>query len=458
VLEPSSTPGAWQWNVGTWLSYAQSPVVLRDATGQAVYKPVLHSLGCDLVAGLGIGDRAAIGIDVPLLLWQNGSTGLPAAVAASGAVPTSSVGDVSLHAKASILDNNRAGVVAGVGVAALATLSLPTGDRASFEGEGSVTASLRVQGEYAFAVGAVRATVGYASRTVNRTWPDASVGGVSFGDQLPWSVGMVVRPGALAPSLDRDGRQLWELGVHGSLPAGPVAPFGLGDPGASALSPALLAADDRVALGHYRDGFVLLGAEVGLDRAVGVPGVRGVVAVGWAPRAHDRDHDGIADDRDECPDLAEDRDGIQDEDGCPEDDADSDGVLDSQDACPLLPGVWWNDRRRNGCPAPDSDGDGIPDPVDACPAVRGERSADARRNGCPPASQDRDNDGIPDDADKCPDDAEDRDGNDDFDGCPDPDDDGDGIVDTEDACPKEKGSASPDPARNGCPAQPAEKR
>jgi len=450
VLEPPSTPGSWHWNVGAWVSYAQAPVVLRDGAGQVAFKPLLHSFGSDLVAGVGLGDRAALGVDVPFFFGQDGSSGLPTTVSSRGSVSAAGIGDIFVHAKAAIVDNDHAGVAAGIGLAAVASVSLPTGDRTSFQGEGAPTASLRVLAEYAFAVGALRASVGYAARVEDRTWPDASVGGVTFGDAVPWSVGLVARPAVLLPSVDRDDRQLWELALHGAVPAGPVAPFGLGDTGASTLSPLLLAGDDRIALGHYRDAFVLIGAEAGLDQAVGVPAVRGVVALGWAPRSHDRDHDGVDDDRDECPDLAEDRDGIQDEDGCPEDDADGDGVLDTEDACPLVPGVWWNDRRRNGCPAPDNDADGVPDPVDACPAVKGTRSDDPKKNGCPPSAQDRDGDGIPDDADKCPEQPEDRDGTDDFDGCPDPDDDGDGIADVEDACPREKGERSADPSLNGC--------
>jgi hypothetical protein len=180
----------------------------------------------------------------------------------------------------------------------------------------------------------------------------------------------------------------------------------------------LLAIDDRLALGHSRDTFLLVGADIGLSQAVGVPSVRGMLAFGWSPRSHDRDHDGVPDDADECPDLPEDRDGIQDADGCPEDDADGDGILDPQDACPLTAGVGWNDPRKNGCPAPDSDADGVFDPVDACPAVKGVPSENPKKNGCPPSSQDRDNDGIPDDADQCPDQPEDKDGVEDFDGCP----------------------------------------
>jgi hypothetical protein len=450
VLEPTQSPGPWQWNVGAWMSYAQSPVTLRSAaSGDVAYRPLDHALGMDLVGGIGLGDRAAIGVDVPVLLYQDGTAGLSSALVNGGRVPTSGLGDVTILGKGTILRNDPHGVPLGFGLAALGSVSLPTGDRASFAGDGSTTVSLRLLAEYALGLGAIRATLGYSLRTAQQTWPaDPSLGGVTFGDSVPWSVGMTLRPKTFAPSLDKDDRQSWEVALHGWLPVNPVAPFGAGAP---ELSPALLGVSNRIGLGHYQDAFVLVGADVGLDQAVGVPTFRGVVAIGWTPRAHDRDGDGIPDDRDECPDLAEDKDGIQDDDGCPEDDADGDGILDTQDACPLVPGVWWNDPKKNGCPAPDTDGDGIPDPVDACPAVKGVPSDDPKKNGCPAEAQDRDKDGIPDDADKCPDQAEDKDGFEDFDGCPDPDDDGDGIPDKEDACPHEKGEPSTDPTRNGCP-------
>jgi hypothetical protein len=405
----------------------------------------------DLVAGLGLGERVAIGVDVPVFLWQDGTSGLDPRLLTGGQVPMSGIGDIALLGKATFVSNAPHGVPFGFGLGAVGAVSIPTGDRSSFWSDGSSTVSLRLLAEYAFAVGALRASAGYTLRTAHDTWPDPSAGGFTFGDEIPWSVGLAVRPRALLRSFDEGDRQLLEVALHGSLPAGPVAPFGLSDPGASNLSPVLLGVDDRIALGKYRDSYVLAGADFGLDQAVGVPTFRAVVALGWSPRAHDHDHDGIPDDVDECPDLAEDQDGIQDQDGCPEDDADGDGVLDAQDACPLEPGVWWNDPHKNGCPAPDTDGDGIADPVDACPALKGVHSDDPKKNGCPAEAQDRDGDGVPDDADKCPDQAEDKDGNEDFDGCPDPDDDGDGIPDQEDACPKEKGDPSSDPTRNGCP-------
>jgi hypothetical protein len=290
---------------------------------------------------------------------------LPPSVVSGGAVPTIGLGDVSLVGKVTALSNDRQGLHAGLGLAAIATASLPTGDRASFMGEGAVTLSCRVLAEYAVGVAAARASVGYTLRTEQRTWPDPGVNAATLGNGLPWAIGVVLKPKALWPFLDTDDRQLWEVAAHGLLPAGPVAPFGSG---ASLLSPALLAFDDRIALGHSRDAFLIAGGDLGLDTAIGVPIGRLLISVGWAPRNHDRDGDGVPDDLDQCPDLPEDKDGIQDDDGCPEDDADGDGIVDEEDACPLVPGAPSADPKKNGCP-----GQGPSPGTSASPPARGSK-------------------------------------------------------------------------------------
>jgi outer membrane protein OmpA-like peptidoglycan-associated protein len=127
---------------------------------------------------------------------------------------------------------------------------------------------------------------------------------------------------------------------------------------------------------------------------------------------YDRDNDGIPDSLDKCPDNPEDRDGFQDEDGCPDYDNDLDGIPDSLDKCP--------DFRE--------DYDGFQD-IDGCP------------------DYDNDHDGIPDSLDKCPNDPEDIDGFQDNDGCPDVDNDQDGVRDTLDKCPNVPGIA----VNQGCP-------
>ncbi len=94
----------------------------------------------------------------------------------------------------------------------------------------------------------------------------------------------------------------------------------------------------------------------------------------------DSDNDGIPDRLDACPDQAEDKDGFEDTDGCPEPgelDRDNDGVPDRLDLCPDTPGL----QEFDGCP--DSDGDQVPDNIDKCPDVPGP----AELQGCPPPEE-----------------------------------------------------------------------
>ncbi|OQP64311.1 hypothetical protein A3860_20270 [Niastella vici] len=101
---------------------------------------------------------------------------------------------------------------------------------------------------------------------------------------------------------------------------------------------------------------------------------------------HDKDNDGVVDEKDECPDVP----GEVTLAGCP--DKDKDGTADKNDKCPDVPGT----AKYNGCPIPDTDGDGINDEEDKCPQVAGT----AKYNGCP--IPDTDGDGINDEEDKCP--------------------------------------------------------
>ncbi len=141
-------------------------------------------------------------------------------------------------------------------------------------------------------------------------------------------------------------------------------------------------------------------------------------------KGRDRDHDGIPDRQDRCPDVA----GPVRFNGCP--DSDGDGIPDIDDACPKVAGI----AKFHGCP--DSDGDGIPDAEDACPYAPGP----AKYHGCP----DSDGDGIIDKNDSCPHTP----GLAIYNGCPDTD--GDGIPDNQDACPTIPGV----PEYHGCPAPP----
>jgi len=184
-----------------------------------------------------------------------------------------------------------------------------------------------------------------------------------------------------------------------------------------------------------------------------LPNYRFWLGLSWHfPLANrDRDHDGIPDKTDVCPDQAEDYDGYQDDDGCPDYDNDGDGIPDKEDLAPDLAEDFDGFEDEDGRPDLDNDGDGIPDAQDDCPDEAEDFDGDRDTDGCPDVLHDADADGIPDDVDECPLEAEDYDGFEDSDGCPDNDNDGDGIPDVEDACPNEAETQNGYLDDDGCP-------
>jgi len=167
----------------------------------------------------------------------------------------------------------------------------------------------------------------------------------------------------------KDVRATWEaglgygIGVSESIAIGPLVRFVQVIQPDSALAPS----DARIVLGGVRLSLL------DRHRQPAPP-----------PRDdRDRDGDGIADDRDQCPDVAEDQDGFEDQDGCPEEDNDRDGILDANDRCPNVAEDKDGFEDEDGCFDEDNDRDGILDKDDQCPlepeTVNGERDDD----GCP---------------------------------------------------------------------------
>ena len=67
-------------------------------------------------------------------------------------------------------------------------------------------------------------------------------------------------------------------------------------------------------------------------------------------RIGDDDDDGVTNDKDLCPSIQEDKDGYEDEDGCPDIDNDGDGKLDKDDMCPNEPEMNNGFQDEDGCP------------------------------------------------------------------------------------------------------------
>lgn len=427
--ETARAPGPLNWNAALVASYAHRSVVLQDDAGTEVAVPVRHQLSLDYLFGVGLGDRIALGLALPSVLYQTGSDVADRVTGAVG-LPKSALGDVGLSAKAVLLP---AGDLGGFALAALARVTLPTGDPTSYVAAGSATGELRLLSELSLVAVSLRATVGAQVRGSERSYV-----GQDFGHELPWGAAVVLRPQALG--WDDKGRWSWSIESHGAVALTPSF-------AAAAASPAALGAVVRYTPSEIS---LLAGVEAPLSSAVGVPSVRGVLGFGWAPRFLDADEDGIEDAKDECAELAEDRDGFQDADGCPDFDNDDDGVGDDGDKCPTEKEDPDGFEDEDGCLDPDDDHDAIVDLKDACPREAGPDSADPKRRGC--ALRDADLDGLYDPDDKCPDQAEDRDGFEDTDGCPELDNDHDSVPDAGDACPSAAGPTREDPKLNGCPS------
>ena len=427
-LEPVATPGPLNWNVGLWPSYAHNLVVLENANGDEVASAVSDQVSIDYLLGLGIGDRLAVGLALPTIVYQTGDDVAP--FAGGGALPTAALGDLAITAKAAFLPPGELG---GFGLAAVSRVTFPTGNASSYVSEGAATGELRLLGELSLVAIQLRVTAGAKVRGEEQDYI-----GETFGHDLPWGAELLVRPQVLG--LDDKGRWAWALETRGAIAITPS--FAAGP-----QSPALIGLSARYGVG---DVSALLGVELPLNDAVGVPSVRAVLGLGWAPRFYDADNDAIADEKDECPELAEDKDGFQDGDGCPDFDNDDDGAPDDVDRCPAEREDSDGFEDEDGCPDPDNDHDGIKDDVDACKSEAGPDSSDPKLRGCP--LKDHDVDGIPDPQDRCPRRAEDRDAWQDEDGCPDPDNDADRVRDDEDACPNVAGAQRSDPNLNGCPS------
>ena len=64
----------------------------------------------------------------------------------------------------------------------------------------------------------------------------------------------------------------------------------------------------------------------------------------------DADGDGVTNENDMCPSAPEDRDGFEDEDGCPDTDNDHDRIADRYDRCPNDPETYNGHQDEDGCP------------------------------------------------------------------------------------------------------------
>ena len=445
------------------ITFMKDPFVVYNTDGATDPKimgtrdNVISTMTAAQITGAyGINDKLQIGANLPIVFSESGEGLDPnTGKGVMGGMQVTGLGDLLVEGKYKLYDENLFRVSGIVG------LTLPSSfgsDGSKFLGDDLPTGRVRFAATYTTGRLTVGGTAGvilrkprtiYAS-TIGQQWTFGAAANVAVTDKFS----------LIAEGYGRTG--LWEF----SLDQSPMEAIG----GLRLIAAGKLA--------------ITLGGGAGLDQAIGAPDARFFASVGYAPDLRDTDHDGILNDKDKCPLVAEDRDGFEDDDGCPDDDNDKDGILDSEDKCPNqsedhdgfedddgcpeldndkdgiadLDDKCPNDAEdgkppfpKDGCPADkrDSDGDGIPDSADACPQEEEDMDGFEDGDGCPEA--DNDHDGVPDAADKCPLCPEDKDGFQDDDGCPDPDNDHDGIADAADKCPLQPETFNGVADEDGCP-------
>src|SRR5260221_5164790 len=161
-LEPPLTPGAGAFNGAAWFVYAYRPAVLRDPTGAIVANLVSSQVSSDLALNFGLGERFALGLDVPFLLYQKGDDDTITQAVAGGTPPAQAFGDLAIVAKGNLVSYESLG---GFGLSTLLRFTAATGGTASYLSEGTQTGERRLLAESNLISPSTQATAGFKLRS-----------------------------------------------------------------------------------------------------------------------------------------------------------------------------------------------------------------------------------------------------------------------------------------------------
>jgi hypothetical protein len=425
-------------------NYQYQPLVYRsERDPSTVVGAIDHSFTVDFLWAFGLFDRVQLMAALPMVAAQTGAGLRPITNGGvADEMPLVGMRDARFDVAVQILRRARRTHANGFGLRADLGLSVPSGDD-RFQSSATVVLQPLLVADFRIAGFTITANAGARISFENRAWA-----GALFPSRLLGSLGIAYQPlvlQRLSVALDSQ----WLVPVVGSLATTPCQPSPTAVCAATATTQGELFAGARYAVDRGRDVEVSAGVGVPLTASPGVAAIRGLLSVAYTPRALDDDDDGVKEADDRCPTQREDRDGFEDDDGCPDIDNDNDGVLDDADRCPNVPEDRDNHEDHDGCPDTDNDGDGIDDADDQCPDESTHERPDPDRRGCP--IRDRDGDEVPDADDLCPDTAVGARADPQRRGCPLPDRDRDGVGDDVDQCPSDPSGEHPDRFRRGCP-------
>lgn len=310
-----------RWELAMYANYARGSILVVDANGDLVSSVVENRLGFDIMGSVTVVGPFAIGLGIPVFIPQTGDFD----------PSIGGLGDIRVVPKVRILDDRE-----HVGLAIAAEIRAPT-HAGDFAGGSRIPVfwpklvfDHRFWGT-GFRIGAnagvvIREGTTFANIEAASEFAYAAAMGYRFGDgEGPVELGVEFWGGVGLTATDTE-----ELPLEGTL----------------------------FVRGYPNDEWAISGGpSLGLVSGYASPTFRAWVGFRYTPTSHDKDGDGIPDDEDDCPNVAEDRDGDEDLDGCPEEDPDddSDGVPNSDDDCPdqkeTINGVQDDDGCPDGGPA-----------------------------------------------------------------------------------------------------------
>ena len=338
-------------------------------TDEGTIRPLKHRAVADLAVALGLWRWLDIGFGLPVHLYQRGQDYPNAGDDGGG----SGVGDLRAFVKVPALRNEAFG---GFGLSVMVEASFPTATDLFAAGDAGVSVSPGLALDYRHDGGFVLAlNAAYSIRESQR------IEDLVLDDAIRLGLGLEVPLGVARLSL------LGEAAVE----------IGVGEDG---LSRRHIPSEGQLGL-RWRpmNGLILTAAAgVGITGGYGAGDLRALLGLGWSPgepdeaenhvlpaptptpapgrtkpndkpqkteplaaltdarfdavaAAHpDPDGDGLVAGQDKCPKRAEDADGFEDDDGCPDPDNDRDGVPDERDRCPHKAETINGVEDDDGCP------------------------------------------------------------------------------------------------------------
>jgi OOP family OmpA-OmpF porin len=309
AVRPTDDP----WEFGAYLHYGRNQLVAVDGTGSVDQQIISGRMGAEVFGSVTLAEPFAIGVSLPFYLLQTGDFDPSFA----------GLGDVRVVPKLRILDDRD-----GIGLALAAEVRAPTHTGDFSGGTRLPVVAPRLILDHQFAGGLrlganVGATVRERTDYIN----------IVAASEFAYAGGLEYRFG----------------GMGGKTALGAEL---LGGVGLVSQKREELPLEAFLYVKHDVSDEVGLvgGVGAGVVAGYGVPVLRGFVGLFYRPTSHDGDHDGVPDAEDRCPNEAEDRDRVQDRDGCPEDDGDSDGIPDEEDRCPSQKETINGFEDEDGCP------------------------------------------------------------------------------------------------------------